>query len=97
VPSTAFEPYGGQAQDYARASRWLDASCENEVVALLSELRRSARAASPQGVGPDERLDAEQNAVVVKNAERYYRAMVRGGPESWNGPRPSHGRGPSSG
>ena len=27
---------------------------------------------------------AEQNALVVKDAEAYYRAMVRGGPESWN-------------
>src|SRR5207237_10110941 len=29
-------------------------------------------------------FQAEQNALVVKNAEAYYRAMVRGGPESWN-------------
>ena len=27
---------------------------------------------------------AEQNALVVRDAEAYYRAMVRGGPESWN-------------
>jgi len=27
---------------------------------------------------------AEQNAHVVRNAERYYRAMFRGGAKSWN-------------
>src|SRR5207248_5911101 len=29
-------------------------------------------------------FEAEQNALVLKNAESYYRAMLRGGPESWN-------------
>jgi erythromycin esterase-like protein len=29
-------------------------------------------------------FNAEQNAVVAKNAELYYRTMVRGGPSSWN-------------
>jgi erythromycin esterase-like protein len=32
----------------------------------------------------DGHFAAEQNALVLKNAEAYYRAMVRGGPESWN-------------
>jgi erythromycin esterase len=72
-----FEPYGEDAQEYARATRWVDASCEDEVVALLADVRRAAK--------PDEAgFDAEQNALVVRNAERYYRTMVRGGPESWN-------------
>ncbi|MGZ4164232.1 MAG: erythromycin esterase family protein, partial [Tumebacillaceae bacterium] len=34
--------------------------------------------------GREEFFAAEQNALVVQNAEAYYRAMVRGGPESWN-------------
>src|SRR5439155_548381 len=33
---------------------------------------------------PDERFFAEQNARLVVNAERYYRAMFRGGVDSWN-------------
>jgi erythromycin esterase-like protein len=60
----------------------VDESCEDEVIALLAELRRTARRY------PDEDRDApfnaEQNALVVKNAEHYYRTMVQGGPESWN-------------
>src|SRR5207248_6305974 len=34
--------------------------------------------------GRESFFNAEQNALVVKNAEAYYRAMVRGGAESWN-------------
>ena len=29
-------------------------------------------------------FNAEQNALVVKDAEHYYRTMVQGGPDSWN-------------
>jgi erythromycin esterase-like protein len=77
-----FEPYGEDVQEYARATRWVDASCEDEVVALLADLRRLAEI--PPHDGPEAHFNAEQNALVVKNAERYYRTMVRGGPESWN-------------
>jgi erythromycin esterase len=75
-----FEPYGEDVQEYARATRWVDASCEDEVVALLSELRGDDYPSD----GREARFNAEQNALVVKNAERYYRTMVQGGPASWN-------------
>jgi erythromycin esterase-like protein len=77
-----FEPYGADVQEYARATRWVDESCETEVVNLLTQLRRA-----PAGQAPDDReahFNAEQNALVVHNAEHYYRTMVRGGPQSWN-------------
>src|SRR6185369_9240639 len=38
-----FEPHGEDVQEYARATRWMGESCEDEVVALLTELRRTAR------------------------------------------------------
>jgi erythromycin esterase len=77
-----FEPYGEDVQEYARATRFVPNSCEDEVVALLRELRQK----NPEypGDGREARFAAEQNAFVLKNAEAYYRAMVRGGPESWN-------------
>jgi len=77
-----FEPYGEDAQQYARATALVPTSCENEVVALLKELHGK----KPQHCADswEEFFTAEQNALVVKNAEAYYRAMVRGGPESWN-------------
>ncbi|GGP76836.1 erythromycin esterase family protein [Saccharothrix coeruleofusca] len=72
-----FEPYGEQAHDYARATRLVPTGCQNEVVDLLVRLRQ--RAADRAGA-----FGAWQNAEVVAGAERYYRALVRGGPDSWN-------------
>jgi erythromycin esterase len=76
-----FEPYGEDAQEYARATRLVSTLCPDEAVALLASIRRK----SPS-YGEDDRwgaFRAEQNALVVRDAEAYYRAMVRGGPESW--------------
>jgi erythromycin esterase-like protein len=77
-----FEPYGEDVQDYARATLFVPESCQQEAVALLAELRR--RMPAHHDGGREDDFQAEQNALVVKNAEEYYRAMVRGGPESWN-------------
>ncbi len=77
-----FEPYGQDEQDYARSTMFAPEGCEDEVVKLLSELR--ARAPRADGDGNDAAFVAEQNALVVKNAEAYYRAMVRANDESWN-------------
>jgi erythromycin esterase-like protein len=77
-----FEPYGEDVQEYAAATRWISESCEQEVVALLRELRR--KAPNYVGDGKESHFNAEQNALVLKNAEAYYRTMVQGGPESWN-------------
>ena len=77
-----FDPYGRDAQEYARATMFVPDSCEREVVETLGELRANAR--MYQQDGRDAYFDAEQNALVAKNAELYYRTMVRGGRESWN-------------
>jgi erythromycin esterase-like protein len=77
-----FEPYAEDEQEYARATALVPTSCEDETVAVLSALRRGA--ASYREDGREGFFDAEQNALVARNAERYYRAMVRGGPQSWN-------------
>ncbi|HEY7426012.1 MAG TPA: erythromycin esterase family protein [Gemmataceae bacterium] len=77
-----FEPYGEDVQEYARATRFVPDSCAEEVTALLAELRRKAKVYRQDG--RESYFQAEQNALVLKNAESYYRAMVRGGPDSWN-------------
>jgi erythromycin esterase-like protein len=61
-------------------------TCEDEVVAQLVDMsRRAAELASRDGrLDPDEFFIAEQNARVVKNAERYYRSMFSGRISSWN-------------
>ncbi|MGQ0562506.1 MAG: erythromycin esterase family protein [Gemmatimonadota bacterium] len=77
-----FDPYHQDVQAYARATALLPASCEAETLRILVELRRSAPEFSDDGA--DGFFNAEQNALVAVNAERYYRAMVMGGPDSWN-------------
>jgi erythromycin esterase-like protein len=77
-----FQPYGEDVHDYAEAARWLDSYCEDEVVTLLSELRRAGSDLADND--SEAHFNAEQNAWVVRNAEHYYRTMVRGDAESWN-------------
>jgi erythromycin esterase len=78
-----FEPYAEDVQEYARASLLVPASCQDEVVALLAEVRRR-KAALREAAGREEYFEAEQNSLVLRHAESYYRTMVRGGPDSWN-------------
>jgi erythromycin esterase len=77
-----FDPYAEDVQQYAAATRWVPTSCEDEVISILADLRRNAPRYQP--LGRDAYFDAEQNALVAKNAELYYRTMVRGGAASWN-------------
>jgi erythromycin esterase len=77
-----FDPYGERAEEYARATALVPTSCENEAVAMLRLLRE--RAVAYREDGPESFFNAEQNALVARNAEHYYRTMVRGGPASWN-------------
>ncbi|MDP9417968.1 MAG: erythromycin esterase family protein [Actinomycetota bacterium] len=72
------EPYGEDPQEYALATRWVPQTCENAVIEILCTLRDRT-----PGDGEDA-FAARQNAEVAVGAERYYRAMVRGGPASWN-------------
>ncbi len=82
-----FDRFDGEMQTYAYATgSGLSPSCERDVVDQLLELHR-ARAiyASRNGrVAPDDFFFAEQNARLVRNAEEYYRTMLRGRAESWN-------------
>ncbi|HEX8364600.1 MAG TPA: protein-L-isoaspartate(D-aspartate) O-methyltransferase [Allosphingosinicella sp.] len=56
--------------------------CEAPAVQMLRELLR--KSVDCAGGDCDEWLDAAGNARLVKNAERYYRAMYEGSAESWN-------------
>jgi erythromycin esterase-like protein len=82
-----FDVFGEDVQAYGYvASLNLERSCEDEVVEELVELRRQAAdyARRDGRIAVDEYFVAEQNARVVRDAEAYYRAMFRGGAESWN-------------
>ena len=77
-----FEPYAEDVQEYARATALVPTTCEREAVAVLAAVRNKAEEFRQDG--RDAFFNAEQNALVARNAERYYRTMVRGGPTSWN-------------
>jgi erythromycin esterase-like protein len=82
-----FEQFGESPQHYGyAATAGLAPSCENEVVAQLVELQKSTAdyAIRDGRVATDDLFFAQQNARVVQNAERYYRAMFGSRAESWN-------------
>ena len=82
-----FEHFGEDPQRYGYATSYgLSPSCEREVVEQLLELRLAAGeyARRDGRVAADELFYAEQNARLVRNAERYYRAMFGSRTGSWN-------------
>jgi erythromycin esterase-like protein len=84
---SCFEDFGENTQAYGYAATFgLSQPCETEVVSQLTEMgQRAAEYARRDGrVAADEFFYAEQNARLVKNAERYYRSMFRGRALSWN-------------
>jgi erythromycin esterase-like protein len=73
-----FEHAGEDPQSYGYAASFgLTPTCESEVVQQLVEIRRNY-------AGSDDAFYAEQNARLVRNAERYYRSMFTGRVSSWN-------------
>jgi erythromycin esterase-like protein len=71
---------GDDGQAYGHATRLgLSRSCEEEVVAQLLEMQRSAA-----GSLDAELFSAEQNARLARNAEAYYRAMFGSRISTWN-------------
>jgi erythromycin esterase-like protein len=82
-----FDQFGEDPQAYGYSSGFgLTEPCEHEALAQLVDLRRRADEYMRQDgfVAEDEYFFAEQNARVVQNAERYYRAMFQERDSSWN-------------
>ena len=77
-----FEPYQhDEGRSYAKASQFTPDLCTEEVVELLRKIQDRL----PQYNTDHENVfNLEQNALVTVNAEKYYRAMIRGGAHSWN-------------
>jgi protein-L-isoaspartate(D-aspartate) O-methyltransferase len=78
-----FSPWETDPATYGRAAasgRLKD--CEEEVVRTLAEFLKNRVRYEIEG--RDTVFDVERNAMVVKEAERYYRVMYQGDRESWN-------------
>lgn len=77
-----FAPFHEDEHRYARATTALPVTCERAVIEALIALR--ALAPAPDADAREAHFDAEQNALVARNAERYYRTQTRDGAASWN-------------
>jgi len=77
-----FEPYKtDDGASYAYATQLVPNLCTEPVINLLKEIREGL----PQHDANTEHVfNAEQNALIAVNAEKYYRAMLKGGSSSWN-------------
>jgi erythromycin esterase len=76
-----FERFGESPEDYAYAAAFVPESCEDEVISMLKDISSRIK------LYADDReaaFDAEQNALIAVEAEKYYRTMIRGGANSWN-------------
>ena len=81
------QPYSGESAEYGRAVLLgASESCRRHVLRELVDLRRrAADYLRPDGAAAeDDYFFAEQNAVVVADAEEYYRTMFGDAAASWN-------------
>lgn len=77
-----FEPYRqDEGASYARARAIIAEHCEDEVMELLNYIRKKKK---DYNSDQENVFSLEQNALIGVNAEKYYHAMMRGGPEAWN-------------
>jgi erythromycin esterase-like protein len=84
---SCFEQFGKKIETYGYAAGFgMTPTCEEAVVKELVSLRRKAMEYLQRDgqVAADAYFCAEQNALVVRNAEEYYRNMFRREVSSWN-------------
>ena len=82
-----FGRYRDDGQAYGKATLFgATPSCEQAALRQVREMHEKARdfAARDGRLEPDDHFHAAQNARVVADAERYYRAMFHGRVQSWN-------------
>ncbi|MDT0686739.1 erythromycin esterase family protein [Autumnicola psychrophila] len=75
-----FEPYK-EKDSYASVFKSAKEGCKAEVVKLLKEVRHNAHNYNTE---EEADLNAEINALVMANAEKYYESMAGFGEDSWN-------------
>ena len=76
-----FEPYEENVHEYSRATMFMDSSCRDAVVSLLTEIRKKVPVYDHD---PEAALNTEQNAHIAVNAEEYYSNMVGFNDNTWN-------------
>lgn len=77
-----FSKFDRNEKSYAKSLLEFPSGCREEAVASLRKLLR-LRLDQTNADAP-ELFNAQQNAVIIQNAEQYYRSMIEGSEESWN-------------
>lgn len=77
-----FEPHKQILDGHSWSVMQIPESCRDEVSRFLSSLEHLPPAGA--GIAEEEKLNAEQSALVAVDAERYFRSILRGDPEAWN-------------
>lgn len=77
-----FDPFLSDEKAYARSTLQFPEGCQDEVIDSLQTMLKKRIEHSK--VADEILFDAIQNARVVQNAERYYRALIQADEESWN-------------
>lgn len=78
---SCFEPFNRHPETYAMSSLNITQACVDEVSSLLASIRSHEDHYKNE---QEEDLNLKINALVARNAEEYYRAMVRNDGLSWN-------------
>jgi erythromycin esterase-like protein len=76
-----FEPFHRKPESYGISAAFYGEDCLEEVSDLLANIRKNSHHFEQ---GQEESLNMKVNGLVTANAESYYKAMVRGGPDDWN-------------
>ncbi len=79
---SCFEPFERDEVAYAKSLFQFPDGCEEEVAENLGALLKVRL--EETRLSEEELFNARQNARVIKNAEKYYRAMLSGEVTSWN-------------
>lgn len=75
---SCFDPYKHDERAYAHSLFRIPKGCQEEVVSVLSQILQRNLEQNHKS------FDVLQNARIIRNAERYYRAMVTFDEDSWN-------------
>ncbi|WP_180953496.1 erythromycin esterase family protein [Bacillus sp. T33-2] len=76
-----FEPFHRRPENYGISASFYGEDCTEQIVNLLVKTRQNRHEYTD---AEEAALNVEVNSLVMLNAERYYRAMVLGGPDDWN-------------
>lgn len=78
---SCFEPFNRLSEHYAMSTAHFSQTCTEETEALLSSIQKNEHLYPTEY---EQRLNLKMNALVTRNAEKYYRISLKNDTRSWN-------------